>query len=457
MPNKLLIVEDDPGLQKQLKWALKANYDLFFAANREQAYKLFVTHRPSIVLHDLGLPPDENGVLEGKSSINSMLNFNPNTKIIVMTGKGSYDDAVDLIRIGAHDFFNKPVELESLKLVVERAEFLGELEAEGKKLDSTSEYTDMLLPGIVGQSEAMHSIARLVNKVAKTPASVFIKGESGTGKELVARAIHQLSDRCGEPFVAINCAAIPENLLESELFGYEKGAFTGATTRNIGKIESAINGTLFLDEIGDMAFDLQSKILRFLQEKTIQRLGGNKEIVVNVRIISATHQNLIQMIEDKLFRTDLYYRINEIEINIPPLADRQQDIPLIADYLLEQYVKSQGKSKMAFTDEALAVMQSCRWEGNIRQLSSAINKAVILSEQSLITPEDMDLPEKPLSSNIDASESMMTLKDAKNMLEKDLVLRAMNTNNANIQLSAQSLGVSRQRIYEILRKNNIDY
>ena len=458
MSNKLLIVEDDPGLLKQLKWALRANYELFFATDRLEAYKLFVEHKPSVVLHDLGLPPDESGVIEGKTSINAMLNYNPDTKIIVMTGKGDIGDAVDMIRSGAHDYFNKPVDLQSLKLVIERAWFLSKLEFETRGAKQNDVLTEMLLPGVVGQSEAMQSIARLVKKVAKTSASVFINGESGTGKELIAQSIHKLSDRSHGPFAAINCAAIPENLLESELFGYEKGAFTGATARTIGKIESAAGGTLFLDEIGDMAYGPQSKILRFLQEKIIQRLGGREEIAVDARIISATHQDITQMIEEKAFRHDLFYRINEIEIKIPALVDRQDDIPLLANFFFRHYSKSHGKESMSFSDEALNAMSNFRWEGNVRQLSNIINKAIIISDQSQIGCDNLDLP-LPAKKNFsnESHDVSMTLKDAKKELEKALVLKALKSNNSNVQSTANMLGVSRQRIYEIMKKNKIGY
>ena len=458
MPNKLLVVEDDPGLRKQLKWALKGHYDLLFAADRSEAYQLFLKHRPPVVLHDLGLPPHENGVIEGKTSINAMLNYYPDTKIIVMTGKGGNDDAVDLIRSGAHDYFNKPVDLQSLKLVIERAWVLSRLKIEPKKDLPDNAQAEMVLPGIVGHSEVMHSVANLVKKVAKTSASVFISGESGTGKEMIARALHKLSDRSNGPFVAINCAAIPENLLESELFGYEKGAFTGATNRTMGKIESAAGGTLLLDEIGDMAYDLQSKILRFLQEKTFQRLGGTKDIAADVRIISSTHQDIAKMILDKVFRGDLYYRLDEIEIKLPALSDRPDDIPLLANYFLQLYSTSHAKGgTIRFSDDALEAMKKCRWEGNIRQLSNVVNKAVIISDQPLITPEHMDLPRYNDQNNShgESDDVPMTLKDAKIELEKDLVLRALRINKSNVQLSANMLGVSRQRVYEIMRKNKI--
>ncbi len=457
MLEKLLIVEDDIGLQKQLKWALKGSYQLIFANDREQAHQLFIEHEPGIVLHDLGLPPDVSGVDEGITSVNAMLNLNSGVKIIVMTGKGEHENAVELIRIGAHDFFSKPVKLETLQLVIERAAYLNRLEVEAKKQSPMDIQADMILPGIVGQDENMRSIATLVNKVAVTDATVCIQGESGTGKELIAQAIHNLSRRSCESFITINCAAIPEQLLESELFGYEKGAFTGAGNRNIGKIEAAAKGTLFLDEIGDMAYELQGKILRFLQEKTIQRLGGIKDITLDVRVISATHQDLQSLIKQKLFRTDLFYRINEIGISIPTLVERKDDIPLIANYLLQQYSRSQGKDGMSFSEDALLVMKSCRWEGNIRQLSGTINKAVILSENSIITTDDLGLGDLSGNPELNAAEQTMTLKDAKNLLEKDLVQRALDMNDSNVQQAANSLGVTRQRIYEILRKNNLEY
>ncbi len=457
MLEKLLIVEDDIGLQKQLKWALKASYQLLFASNREQAYQLFIEHRPSIVLHDLGLPPDANGIEEGMTSINAMLNFNSGVKIIVMTGKGEHENAVELIRIGAHDFFSKPVKLEMLQLVIERAAYLNRLEAEAKEQPLIDDQTNMILPGIVGKSETMRSIATMVTKVAQTEATICILGDSGTGKELVAQAVHNFSNRSNEAFVTINCAAIPEQLLESELFGYEKGAFTGANNRNIGKIEAAANGTLFLDEIGDMAYELQAKILRFLQEKTIQRLGSNADIALDVRVVSATHQDLQSLIKQKLFRADLFYRINEIGINIPSLAERKSDIPLIANYLLQQFSRSQDKDGMSFSEDALQAIKSCHWEGNVRQMSGIINKAVILSENSIITTGDLDLDNSSAYSESNAGAVSMTLKDAKNLLERDLVSRALDRSDANVQEAADSLGISRQRVYEIINKNNLEY
>ncbi len=457
MLEKLLIVEDDMGLQKQLKWALKSNYELLFAENREQAYQIFVEHNPGIVLHDLGLPPDANGIDEGMASINAMLNFNSGVKIIVMTGKGEHENAVELIRIGAHDFFNKPVKLEMLQLVIERAAYLNSLEAEAKIQPLIDDQDDMILPGIVGKSDNMRSVATLISKVAKTSATVCIQGESGTGKELVAQAIHNLSNRSSEPFVTINCAAIPEQLLESELFGHEKGAFTGAGNRKIGKIEAAANGTLFLDEIGDMAYELQAKILRVLQEKTIQRLGSNSDIALDVRVISATHQDLQDLIKQKLFRADLFYRINEIGVSIPSLAERKSDIPLIAKHLLQQYSHSQGRDGMGFSDEALQAIKACHWEGNVRQLSGVINKAVILSENSTITADDLGLSNLVDDPESSTGEPDMTLKDAKKLLEKNLVVRALEKKGATVQSAANSLGVTRQRIYEIIRMNNLEY
>lgn len=465
MENKpyLMIVEDDLGLQKQLKWALKSDYSILFADNKIEAMTLFKSHAPRVVVHDLGLPPDSKGVSEGRESIESILHHSPEAKIIVMTGKGDQRDAIDMVGLGAHDFLSKPVELKTLKLIIERAMFLSKLDNKFLAIREESSIEiddDFVLPGVVGQSEVMRSVASRVKKVSKTSATIFIQGESGTGKELIARAIHSLSPRKEEPFIAINCAAIPESLLESELFGYEKGAFTGANKRTTGKIEQANAGTLFLDEIGDMAYDLQSKILRFLQERTIQRVGGSKDVSVDVRIVSATHQNLQYMIEEKQFRQDLYYRINEIEIQLPPLKARGGDIVLIARYLLEKFSRAHGKFDIEFSNDALNGIEKAEWKGNIRQLSNQINKSVILCDSNLISVEDVELGEisGEISSQFERDislDNIPTLKSAKENIEFELVVKAMAANDNNVNSTAQLLGVTRQRVYELLKKHKI--
>jgi two-component system NtrC family response regulator len=459
----LLIVEDDPGLQKQLKWALKTDYELLFADNREDAIALFNAHEPAVIVHDLGLPPDEKGVSEGKSSIQSILERSPSTRIIVMTGKGDKNDAIDLIGLGAHDFFPKPFETEALKLVLQRAHFLADLEhkaVRGQPIEKENEHDLFVLPGVVGRSKIMQGVADRVQKIARTSASVFIQGKSGTGKELIARAIHNLSLRSDQPFIAINCAAIPESLLESELFGYEKGAFTGANKRTLGKIEQAQDGTLFLDEIGDMAYELQSKILRVLQERVLNRVGGNQDIPVDIRIITATHQDITSMITAQQFREDLYYRINEIEVELPELSERGDDILLIADYLLKKFAETHGKIGLAFSTSALNSIQNTEWQGNIRQLSNQINKAVILSEGQQITEQDMNFNTREISKTIhqaddESFEDLPTLKQAKEQTEFKLVSKALEANANNVMDTARQLGVSRQRVYELIKKHQI--
>lgn len=452
----LLIVEDDPGLQKQLKWAFRSEYDVVIAGERKTALDTFDKINPSVVLHDLGLPPDDRGVEEGKRSIREILQRSSSTRVIVMTGQGGEQDAIELISLGAHDFLSKPVNLDNLKVIIDRAFYLSGIESSVSRATTGLEEL-FVLPGIVAQSKPMNAIAKVIKKVATTSASVFINGESGTGKELIAQAIHELSGRKSGPFVALNCAAIPENLLESELFGHEKGAFTGADKRGIGKIEQADGGTLFLDEIGDMAYPLQSKILRFLQERVLQRLGGKNEIEVDVRVVSATHQNLHELIKTSDFRQDLFYRINEIEIEVPPLRDRGEDVELLAKYFLDKFAQAHGKNKMSFSDSAMEAIKQFQWDGNIRQLSNNINKAVILSERNVVDHEDLDLGDASLSEdiNFDDDTTIPTLKSAKEEAEYVVIRRALERNNNNVTLSAKKLGVSRQRIYDLIKKYGI--
>ena len=456
---RVLIVEDDPGLQKQLKWALKSDFDLLLAENREQALQLFEKHQPPVVVHDLGLPPDERGVSEGHASIRQMLQQSPDTRIIIMTGKGDRKDAIELIGIGAHDFLGKPVDTDQLRLIIERAGFVSELQRASREARSSVDNGDelYLLPGVIGRSRVMRQVAEMVRKVAPTLASTFIQGPSGSGKELIARAIHELSERASGPFVAINCAAIPESLLESELFGHEKGAFTGADKRSIGRIEQANGGTLFLDEIGDMAYELQAKILRFLQERIIQRVGGKTDIPVDVRVVSATHQDLGQLIADGRFREDLYYRINEFELLLPPLSERENDVELIARHLLHRFAESHQKGQLHFTEDALLAIRRHEWQGNIRQLSNVINKAVILSSAEWIGPDDLGLAGDSEDFDQITLNNIPTLKQAREETELRLIMKAMRAHDNNVKDVAAHLGVSRQRVYELLRKHDIPF
>ncbi len=451
----VLIVEDDPGLQKQLKWALKAEFDLLFAGDREEALRLFDRHEPPVVVHDLGLPPDERGVSEGFASVQAMLQKSSTARIVIMTGKGDRKDAIELIGLGAHDFLAKPVDIDQLRLIIERAGFVSELQRAGQQDAAGDSDALFLLPGVIGRSKAMRQVADMVRKVAPTAASTFIQGPSGSGKELIARALHTLSDRAEGPFVAINCAAIPESLLESELFGHEKGAFTGADRQVIGRIEQAHGGTLFLDEIGDMAYELQAKILRFLQERTIQRVGGKQEIPVDVRVVSATHQRLDELIAEGRFREDLYYRINEFELRLPPLSERENDVELIARHLLGKFAESHNKASMRFTEDALLAIRRNSWQGNIRQLSNVINKAVILSSGNWISPEDLGLEMDEEELEDLTLDNIPTLKQAREETELRLIMKAMRASDNNVKEVASQLGISRQRVYELLRKHGI--
>ena len=384
---RVLIVEDDLGLQRQLKWALDG-FDVDCAATREEAMAAMHRNEPAIVLQDLGLPPDPNGVEEGFATIAEILRVAPRAKIIVVTGREGREHALRAIRAGAYDFCQKPVDTELLSIIIERARRIHELEAENQRLQ---EIGSVGLEGVIAASESMHKVCRMIRKLAPTQATALLLGESGTGKERLARALHTLSTRSGRPMIAINCAAIPENLLESELFGYERGAFTGAVKQTRGKIESADTGTLFLDEIGDMPLALQAKLLRFLQERVIERVGGRELIPVDVRIIAATNRDLQVAISQKTIREDLYYRISEVAVPIPPLRERGSDAVLIANYILQQACKRNGRALPKLAPDAIAAIENYPWPGNVRELENRVNAAAIMAEGMLVTAKDLSL------------------------------------------------------------------
>ena len=384
----LLIVEDDPGLLNQLKWCFEG-YDVSTAENREQAIAELRRHEPAVVLQDLGLPPKPEGVEEGLATLAETLRLAPHTKVIVVTGNGDQQNALTAVAQGAYDFYEKPVDTDTLKLLVDRAFNISELEAENRRLQS--KVNESPLDGIVAASEGMLAVCRMIEKVAPTDVTTLLLGESGTGKELLSRALHRLSPRADNKFVAINCAAIPENLLESELFGHEKGAFTGAHKQAIGKVELASGGTLFLDEIGDMPMPLQAKMLRFLQERVIERVGGRQEIPVDVRVVCATNQNPETLIKDGLFRDDLYYRVSEITINIPPYRDREEGRLILARTLLSKHTKLQKRAINGFTDDAVNAIEAYTWPGNVRELENKIKGAVIMADGKMVTVSDLGL------------------------------------------------------------------
>jgi two-component system NtrC family response regulator len=440
---KLLIVEDDPGLATQLKWCFD-DYEVLTAGDREEAIVQLRRNEPAVVLQDLGLPPDPNGVAEGMKTIDEILSLSPATKIIVMTGKSEHENALAAVARGAFDFYQKPVETDVLRLIVARARRIHALEQENRRLreQSLTSGTD----GIIATDEAMLKVRRIVDKVAPTDVTVLVLGESGTGKELLARALHTRSGRSTKRFVAINCAAIPEQLLESELFGHEKGAFTGAIKQTIGKIELAEGGTLFLDEIGDMPIALQTKLLRFLQARVIERVGGREEIPVNVRVVCATNQNLQALIAEQRFRQDLYYRISEVVIEVPPLRNRRGGPSVLAHAFLEKYAPGARRHKRGFTPEALAALESYPWPGNVRELENKIKTAVIMSEGALITVEDLGI-----SAAVDG-EPLFNLKHVRARAERQAINSVLAITDGNISRTAELLGVSRPTLYDLMAK-----
>ncbi|HHQ42345.1 MAG TPA: PEP-CTERM-box response regulator transcription factor [Chromatiales bacterium] len=441
---KLLVVEDDPGLRKQLKWSFEA-FEVVTAEDREGAVAAVRRHEPAVVTLDLGLPPDPGGVSEGMKAIGEILRIAPHTKIIVITGNDARDAAVRAVAEGAYDFYQKPVEVETLRLTVERALRLHELELENVRLQRQARPA---LEGIVAASPQMAKVCRLIEKVAPTSATVLLLGESGTGKEILARALHELSGREGR-MVAINCAAIPETLLESELFGYEKGAFTGATRSTPGKIECADGGTLFLDEVGDLPLALQAKLLRFLQERTVERLGSRREIPVDVRVVCATNQPLQDLIAEGRFREDLYYRINEIEVRIPPLRERAGDAVLLARAFIERHGREAGRRVTGLTPEAAAAIDAWHWPGNVRELENRIRRAVILAEHTRLTPEDLELPVP------DEESAPLNLRRIREEAERKAVLHALARAEGRVQRAAELLGITRPTLYALMARLGI--
>jgi len=438
----LLIVEDDVGLQSQLKWCFDG-YKVLIASDREEAIVLLRRHEPPVVLLDLGLPPDPENATEGLAALDEILGLIPGTKVVIVTGNDERENAITAIAKGAYDYYQKPVDSEVLGLIVSRAFYLYELEEENQFLAKGRGMST--IKGIVGSSPQMMKVCRTVEKVAPTNVTTLLLGESGTGKEVIARALHELSSRKSNSFVAINCGAIPENLLESELFGYEKGAFTGASKQTKGKVEYADGGTLFLDEMGDLPASLQVKLLRFLQERVIERIGGRNEIAVDVRVICATNQNLEKLVEQGVFREDLFYRINEITINIPPLRERDGDSVLLANFILARFAEEFSRNINSISEDALSAIESYSWPGNVREMENKIKRAVIMAEGNQITAEGLEL--------IPESKSMpLNLREVRDQAEYAAVVRAMSVCGENVSQAAEVLGVSRPTLYSLMGK-----
>lgn len=443
----LLVVEDDPGLQKQFKWSFD-RYKVVIAGDREAALNEIRRHEPAVVTLDLGLPPDPANATEGLATLEQILQLAPHTKIIVVTGNDDRENALKAVAMGAYDFFQKPIDPETLGFVIDRAHHLYSLEMENNELHQQLS-DESPLEGVIAISPEMNKLCRTIEKIAPTDITTLFLGESGTGKEVMARALHQLSDRRDGNFIAINCAAIPENLLESELFGYEKGAFTGASQTTKGKIEYAHKGTFFLDELGDLPIALQAKLLRFLQERVVERIGGREEIPVDVRIIGATHQNLSKLIEAGTFREDLYYRLSEVCIEIPPLRDRQGDAVVIARKLLDRFNKQNKLKIKGFSPDALAAIDTYRWPGNIREMENRVKRAVIMADGARVTAEDLEIE--------DASKNAMplNLKEVRESAEKMVIIKAIKMADHNISRAADLLGVTRPTLYNMMDKYSI--
>ena len=440
----LMMVEDDIGLQKQMRWSFD-DYNVLFAQDRESALALLRRHEPKVVTLDLGLPPDPDGTSEGFATLEQIVALAPGTKVIVLTGQNDRSNALKAIGAGAYDFFAKPFEAETLGLVIGRAFRLADLEEENRLL-LARQAGDTPLDGLLTRDPTMQKLSRQVERLAPTNATVLLHGESGTGKEVFARALHQLSPRRDKRFVAINCAAIPEALLESELFGHEKGAFTGAVKQTQGKIEVADGGTLFLDEIGDLPQSLQAKLLRFLQERVIERIGGRTEIPVDVRVVCATHRNLRERIAEGEFREDLFYRLAEMIISIPPLRERAGDATLLAHAFVQRFSRENGRSRLVLREDALDAIRRHPWPGNVRELENCIKRAVIMADGNGISADDLGL------APAEEEPEVFNLRQVRDNAEKKAVLEVMARVDGNIARAAELLGISRPTLYDMLNR-----
>lgn len=443
---KLLIVDDDTGIQRQLRWSFDG-YDVAVAGDREEAIARFRAEVPPVVTVDLGLPPDPDSPAEGLATVEEILRLAPETKVIVVTGQDDGANAMRAIGLGAYDFYTKPIDSDVLALIVDRAHHLYEIEEENRRLLRSRRHAPF--GNLITSAPEMLKVCQFVEKVAPTDVTVLLLGESGTGKELLARALHDLSPRAQAPFSAINCAAIPESLLEAELFGHERGAFTGAVKQTKGKIELADGGTLFLDEIGDVPLPLQVKLLRFLQERVVERIGGRQQIKVDVRIVCATNQDLKEMMAAGSFREDLFYRLSELVIDIPPLRDRTGDAGLLAHSFLARFNEEHKRNVRGFSVEALTAIEAHRWPGNVRELENRVKRAVIMADDNRIAPADLDLVEP------DDIPEVLNLAQAREEAERREIPRALSRVEGNITRAAKLLGISRPTLYDLLRHHNI--
>ncbi len=445
----LLIVEDDEDLRTQMKWALAGDYGILLAGDRQTAMDKVRNEHPAVATLDLGLPPAPAGVEEGFQTLSEILAEDPDMKVIIITGRGEKEYALRAVGMGAYDYFYKPIGIDELKVVLKRAFHVSGLEKEQRELRK-SQFLKDGFEGMLGTSGKMQDVYVTIRKVSPSDIPVLVTGESGTGKELVARAVHRLSPRNGGPFVVINCGAIPENLLESELFGHEKGAFTGAHAQRKGRIELAHRGTLFLDEIGELPLQLQVKLLRFLQDNIIERIGGRHQIPVDVRIVAATNRDLKEGMSQGTFREDLYFRLGVITVSLPPLREREGDILLLAKAFTNHFAGEYNKKITGFTDRAAKALENHPWPGNIRELENRIKRAVVMAEGKRIEPRDLELEDAASGGT-----RTVTLKEAREEIEKELVLQALSRNEGNLSKTAADLGVSRPTLYDLIEKYGI--
>jgi two-component system NtrC family response regulator len=442
-----LIVEDELGIQRQLKWLFAEQYNVVEAGDRRSAITAVRRFQPTIVMLDLGLPPSPDTTLEGMSTLQEILQLAPRTKVIVLTGNSTKDAAVNAIGLGAYDFYQKPVDPDIIRLVVDRAIRLADLEAEHHQLVQIKRKTP--LEGVITSSHEMLAACRVVEKVAPTNVTALILGESGTGKELLARAIHSLSGRSSGNFVAINCAAIPDTLLESELFGYERGAFTGAVKKTLGRIEYAEKGTLFLDEVGDISPALQAKLLRFLQERVIERLGGRESVAVDVRVVCATNRDVHALMATNEFREDLYYRVSEVTIDVPPLRERSGDALLLARVFLREFSEENHRPALGLSEDAMSAIESYKWPGNVRELENRVRRAVILCDTNVVTARDLSL-------SVESEIIPLNLRSVRDQAEKSTVLRALLYSDGNLSRASDLLGITRPTLYSLLDKHMLN-
>ena len=448
MKPALLIVDDDEEIRTQMKWALAGDYEVSQAEDRASAVEIFRSAQPMVVLLDLGLPPNPSSPQEGLAILSELLAINSLVKVVIISGQGEKENALQAIGAGAYDFFTKPADVEELKVLLKRCFHTSRLEKEYGEMQKL--VRGDTFEGVLGQSAAMQAIFGAIRKVATSDAPVLILGESGTGKEMAAKAIHQRSNRKDGPFIAINCGAIPETLLESELFGHEKGAFTGAHVQRKGRIEMAENGTLFLDEIGEIPMALQVKLLRFLQEQTIERVGGRQSIQINTRVVAATNVDLKKAIAAGKFREDLYYRLAVVQISLPPLRERENDTRLLAQYFLNRFAAEVNKPNLAFDPDAIKALNKHSWPGNVRELENCVRRAVIMAEGRRVTAKDLELNQSGLGPNV------ITLKEAREDVERRMVEQALKKHGGKIAPAAVELGLSRPTLYELMEKLGVN-